>query len=366
MTGARGRARAAAMPARGKAAMPARHDSLLVTHLPNVHYLTGFTGSSGCVLITPRRRYFFTDFRYRDQARREVRDFDVRITAGSSLDGCCRYITARNLKTGKIGIDGAHLTLLQFKLIKRLLKGMAFTEAAGAVEKMRQVKTRAEIAKLRQACEIADAAYGKLVRSRVIGKTEKEIAWRLESAMRDGGSGPTPFEIIVASGPRSAMPHGVASERVIGKGELVVIDMGASVGGYCSDVTRTFATGPLPAKLREIYLIVQEARQRAFDGTLAGAAASGVDALAREHIEAAGYGAAFGHSLGHGVGLEGHEGPVLSRGSKDVLAAGMAVTVEPGIYLEGKGGVRIEDTVLVTDRGPEALTKFPRELTRLS
>ena len=347
-------------PARGK------YDSLLVTHLPNVRYLTGYKGSSGCALITPRRRYFFTDFRYREQARREVRDFDVRITPGPALDGCCRYISARRLKTGTIGYDGAHLTLRQHQLMKKLLKGMSFADAAGAVEKMREVKTRSEILKMRRACMIADAAYKRLVRSRVVGRTEKEVAWRLESAMRNHGSGPMPFEIIVVSGPRSAMPHGAAGERVIREGELVVIDMGASVDGYCSDVTRTFATGPLPSKLAEIYRTVQEAQHRAFEGTIAGAAAAGVDALARDYIDAAGYGAAFGHSLGHGVGLEGHEGPVLSRGSKAVLEPGMVVTVEPGIYLEGLGGVRIEDTVLVTAGGPEALTKFPRALHELA
>ena len=343
-----------------------RYDSLLVTSPANVRYLTGFTGSAGCALVTPRRQYFFTDFRYRDQAGREVKDFEVRIVPGSSLEGCCRYIAARRLKTGKIGFDTNDMTVSQHRLMRKLLKGSAFYDAAGAVEKMRQIKSGGEIERLRQACAISDAAFGKLSRSRVVSRTEKEIAWVLGSAMRMQGSGPLPFEIIVASGPRSVLPHGVASSRVIGAGELVVVDIGASIDGYCSDATRTFATGPLPAKLEKIYRVVQEAQQLALDGALAGEAAAAVDALARDYIEAAGYGADFGHSLGHGVGLEAHEGPVLSKGSKDVLEPGMAVTIEPGVYLKGLGGVRIEDTVLVTANGPEALTRYPRKLTRLS
>ncbi|MDO8737099.1 MAG: Xaa-Pro peptidase family protein [Thermoleophilia bacterium] len=344
---------------------PCRHDSLLVTHLPNVRYLTGFSGSAGCVLLTPRRKYFFTDFRYEAQAAKEVRGFDIRIVRRGSLDGCCRYVISRKIKTGVIGFDGAHISLRDHQLIKKLLKGFTICDAAGEIEKRRLVKSRSELVKLRQAAKISDAAYTKLARSKVVGKTEKEIAWMLESSMRQSGSGPMPFEIIVASGPRSAMPHGAATSRVIRSGELVVVDMGASVDGYCSDATRTFATGPLPGKLVEIYQIVYAAQKLAMDCMAEGTVCLDADRFAREHIAVAGYGAHFGHSLGHGVGLEPHEGPVLSSLSKDTLSAGMTVTVEPGIYLDRLGGVRIEDTVLVGTRGVQPLTKFPRELITL-
>jgi len=339
-----------------------KHDSLLVTHLPNVRYLTGFTGSSGCVLTTPTRRLFFTDFRYRAQAAREVKGFDVRIVPGSAIEGCCRHITARNLKTGVIGYEGARMSLAAYKLMRRLLKGFRFHDASGAVEKLRAVKKGREITHLRQAAAITDAAYRKLSRSKVIGRTEKEIGWTLECFMRQSGSGQMPFEIIVASGPRSAHPHGVASDRVIREGELLMIDMGASVGGYCADATRTFATGPLRPRLKEIYKTVFEAQQLAMDGVADGAGCAAVDALAREHINAAGYGEHFGHALGHGVGLEAHEAPVLSSRSREVLISGMTVTVEPGIYVERVGGVRIEDTVLVRRGKSTPLTTFPREL----
>lgn len=341
---------------------PCKYDSLLVTHPPNIRYLTGFSGSSACVLITPRRKFFFTDFRYEAQAAQEVRGFDVRIVRGAALDGCCRYINSRRINTGAIGFDGAHISLRQHSLMKKLLKQSTVCDAAGQIEKQRLVKTRSEAGKLRRAAGIADAAFEKLARSKVTGRTEKEIAWMLESFMRQAGSGPVPFEIIVASGLRSALPHGVATGRVIRPGELVMVDMGASVEGYCSDTTRTFATGPLPDKLARIYKLVLEAQQLAIDGMSSGTACADADRLAREHIEAAGYGSAFGHSLGHGVGLEPHEGPVLSSLSRETLTAGMTVTVEPGIYLERLGGVRIEDTVLVGASGVQPLTRFPRNL----
>lgn len=339
-----------------------KHDSLLVTHLPSLRYLTGFSGSAGCALLTPRLNLFFTDFRYHVQAIREVKGFDVRFVNGGALEGCCRYINARRLKTGVIGYDGDHLTLRQFQLMKKLLKGLSFLDSSGEIEQRRQVKKSVELRRLRQAAAMADLAFAKLLRSKVVGRSEKQVAWLLESAMREAGSGPMPFEIIVASGPRSALPHGVAGNRIIGTGELVVVDLGASVDGYCSDATRTFTTGPLPPRLTEIYRIVQEAQQLALAGVRDGVACAEIDRLARDHISAAGFGEAFGHSLGHGVGLESHEAPVLSGRSKETLKAGMTVTIEPGIYLERLGGVRIEDTVLVGARGAVPLTKFPREL----
>lgn len=294
-----------------------------------------------------------------------MRGFDIRIVRGGCLDGCCRHVTSRRISAGVIGFDGAHIGLREHILLKKLLKGYKLCDASGEIEKRRLVKSRGEIGKLQRAAKITDAAFARLARSKVVGRTEKEVAWMLESSLRQAGSGAMPFEIIVASGPRSAMPHGVATDRVIRAGELVVVDMGASVGGYCSDATRTFATGPLPEELAGIYQVVLEAQKLAMDGIAAGTACSEADRLAREYITAAGYGSAFGHSLGHGVGLEPHEGPVLSSLSRDTLIAGMTVTIEPGIYLERLGGVRIEDTVLVSARGVKPLTRFPRNLINL-
>ncbi len=340
-------------------------DSLLVTHLPNVRYLTGFTGSSGCALITPRQKLFFTDFRYRQQACLEVKGFGVRITPGAALEGACRYATGRGLRLGVLGYDGAHLRHGEYLLLRRLLRGVKMKNAAGAVEEMRMVKQKSEIRRVGEACRLVDDAYRRLARSRVVGRPEKEVAWMLEKWLREAGSGPLPFGIIVASGPRAAMPHGAAGDRVIRKGEVVVVDMGASVDGYASDATRTFATGRLPRRLSQIYGLVREAQESAVAGCLAGAAGAAVDALARDHIAAAGHGDEFGHALGHGVGLEAHESPVLSKRSHDKLKAGMVITIEPGVYVEGLGGVRIEDTVLVTARGPERLTGFSRKIEYL-
>ncbi|MFA5800995.1 MAG: Xaa-Pro peptidase family protein [Thermoleophilia bacterium] len=345
--------------------IPAGYDSLLVTHLPNVRYLTGFSGSAGCVLVTGSRKLFFTDFRYRAQAMRQVKGFDVHIVPSGALAGACGYAAKRRLKLGIIGFEAAHLSQRSFLEIKKILKGTRFKDAGGIVEKKRLVKSRSEIGRIRKACALADLAMAKLRRTKVTGRTEKEVAWMLETAMREAGSDALPFEIIVASGPRSAMPHGVASGRVIRPDELVVVDLGASVDGYCSDITRTFATGGLSRRQAEIYRIVQEAQQAALEGAGPGVPCSDLDGIARGHITASGYGEAFGHSLGHGVGLEAHEGPVLAPRSNEILRAGMIVTIEPGIYVERVGGVRIEDTILVGPSGPERLTGFTRELTRL-
>jgi Xaa-Pro aminopeptidase len=340
-------------------------DSLLVTHLPNVRYLTGFTGSSGCALITPRQKIFFTDSRYTLQATREVKGFKVVAGSGAPFITACRHISGRSLKTGVLGYEASHVSCSTLKAVKKELRGFRLVDASGTIEQRRQVKQPRELLGIRKACAMADAALAHLRRARVIGRREDEVAWMLESYMRQHGSGPLPFEIIVASGPRSAMPHGSPTARVIRQNELVVIDMGATVNGYCSDITRTFATGRLTPRQLEIYDVVLEAQDRAVRAIKPGAACAAIDGVAREHISASGFGAAFGHALGHGIGLEAHEQPVLSHRSREKLEEGMTVTVEPGVYVTRTGGVRIEDTVLVTATGVSRLTRFPRELIRL-
>ncbi|MBE0428364.1 MAG: aminopeptidase P family protein [Thermoleophilia bacterium] len=340
-------------------------DSLLVSHLPNVRYLTGFTGSSGCALITRRRKAFFTDSRYRLQAARQVKEFEIVIAAGPPLLAACAYIRAKRLRPGVLGYEGARVSCRELAAVRRALKGVRLRDASGFVEEQRLCKDRKEQSRLRRAARLADLAFERLYRSRVVGRTEREVAWMLEAAMREEGSEPVPFEIIVASGPRSAMPHGVAGKRIIRSSELLVVDLGASVDGYCCDMTRTFTTGKLAKKQLQIYETVRTAQEMAVNAIKPGAACSELDRLARDHITAAGYGEAFLHSLGHGVGLEAHEQPVLSIRSREILKAGMTVTVEPGIYLARTGGVRIEDTVLVGKNGPVLLTRYPRELRRL-
>lgn len=358
MTDVRDRGRLALAEAKGC-------DSLLVTDPANVRYLTGFSGSSGCALITPRQRLFFTDSRYQLRAEKEVKGFSVRIVSRALLDGACVYVNSKKIALGNLGFEGRHLSYAQHLGLRRSLKKIKLIDAGDAVKNLRAIKTRREIGSIRKAASIADAAFKKLKSMKVVGRSEREVAAILEYTMKQNGSERMPFEIIVASGRRTAMPHAATSGRIIRKDELLLIDMGASVDGYCCDVTRTFATGRLPARLQSLYRIVMEAQGRAIGALKPGLALKDADSLARDHITSAGYGRNFRHSLGHGVGLETHEAPVLSPLSEGTLEQGMTVTVEPGIYVSGSGGVRIEDTILIDSRGPVMLTRFTRELINL-
>lgn len=330
--------------------------------MANVRYLTGFAGSAGCALITPRQKYLFTDFRYEIQAAREVRKYRVQIIGGELLAGVCRFVQKRRLKLGVLGYDGAAISQRNFTLLKKQLKGVRMADAAGAVEALRQVKTAAEIRRISRAAAIADQAMERFCRAQVSGRTELELAWKLEAAMREGGSGPLPFDVIVASGPHTAMPHAQPGKRRVREGDLLLVDMGASWQGYACDMTRTFGVGEMAPALVKIYETVREAQSLGVGAAVAGSTGAAVDGAARKHIEAAGFGARFRHSAGHGVGLETHELPSISPRSDTGLMAGMTITVEPGIYLEGHGGVRIEDTVLVGRRQASRMTSFPRSL----
>lgn len=337
-------------------------DSLLVTASANVRYLTGFTGSAGCALITPRQRYLFTDFRYETQAAREAGGFRVEIIAGELLAGVCRFAMDRRLKLGVLGYDAVHLSQRGFAAIKKQLKGVRMADAAGAVEALRQAKTAAEVRRIRKAAAIADRALTRLSRARVSGRSELELAWMLETSMREAGSGPLPFEVIVASGPHSAMPHARPGKRRLREGDLLLVDMGAEWQGYGCDISRTFAVGRLAPALEKIYEEVRKAQALGVEAAVAGRTGAEVDAAARRQIDAAGFGDRFRHAAGHGVGLETHEAPSISPLAGAGLTPGMVITVEPGIYLPGRGGVRIEDTVLVGSRKATRLTGFPREL----
>ena len=332
-------------------------DSLLVTDLVNVCYLSGFTGTNGACVVTSDERLFFTDFRYVEQARTQVPDYE-RIEAGRDMLGDL----AGRLR-GRAGFDDDHLSVAAHrKLSEKVGADVELVPAAGLVEQLRAVKDPDEVAAMRAAADLSTAAYESLRERGLPGRTEREVAIQLVRFMEDAGAEGPSFPPIVAAADHGARPHAVPRDVEIPRDTLVVIDMGAMVDGYCSDCTRTLATGSLGDSALEIYELVLRAQSEALGATRAGAQNSDVDAVAREIIEAAGHADHFGHGLGHGVGLEVHEAPRLGKTAEGGLEAGNAVTVEPGVYLPGEVGVRIEDLVIVTDGEPDILTGFPKEL----
>ena len=331
-------------------------DCLLVTDLVNVRYLTGFGGTNGACVCGPETRVFLTDFRYTERAEVEVDGWEV-ITAKDDWLG---EIASR--LSGRAGFEDHKMAVRTLgKLKEKLSEGVELEGAGGAVEKLRRVKDGDELAAIAAAAELADGVWRHALEDGLAGRTELAVARRAEARMRELGAEPS-FPAIVAAGPNGALPHAEPGEREIGRGELVVFDMGAKLDGYCSDGTRTFATGEPGEEAREVYELVREAQREALDAVRAEARAEAVDGVARERIAAAGHGERFGHGLGHGVGLEVHEEPRVSQRSEDVLAAGEVVTVEPGVYLPGEFGVRIEDLVVVTEDGHRNLSGLPKQL----
>jgi Xaa-Pro aminopeptidase len=335
-------------------------DSLLVTNLLNVRYLTGFTGTNGACIVTPDERLFFTDFRYVEQAREQVPDFE-RIEAGRDM----LSDLAKRLK-GRAGFDDDDLSVAAHrKLTEAVPEGVELVPAGGLVERLRAVKDESEVAAMAAAAEISTAAYHSLRERGLAGRTEREVAVGLVRFMEDSGAEGPSFSPIVASGAHGALPHAVPRDVEIPRDTLVVIDMGAIVDGYCSDCTRTIATGSLGDDVLEVYELVRRAQEEALGPTVAGAECRAVDAVAREIIDAAGHEEHFGHGLGHGVGLEVHEAPRLGKTAEGSLETGNAVTVEPGVYVPGQFGVRIEDLAIVTDGEPRILTGFPKGLVTI-
>jgi Xaa-Pro aminopeptidase len=332
-------------------------DRMLVTDLTNVRYLTGFTGSNGACVCGPGLRLFFTDFRYTERAATEVEGWEA-ITVGGDWLGA---IAAR--LEGKVGFEDDHMAVRTLEKLKgKLADGVETVGAGGTVERLRRVKDAEELATIEAASELADEVWKWSIERGLTGRSERDVARAAEARIRELGGDPS-FPAIVAAGPNGALPHAEPGEREIGRGELVVFDMGAKLDGYCSDGTRTYATGDPGEEAQAVYEVVCEAQQAALDAIEAGVKGEAVDEVARKVIEAAGHGDRFGHGLGHGVGLEVHEGPRLSLRSDDMLAPNEVVTVEPGIYLPGKLGVRIEDLVVVTADGLRNLSALPKELT---
>ena len=333
-------------------------DSLLVTDLVNVRYLTGFTGTNGACVVTPEQRLFLTDFRYVAQAEEQVSDFE-RLPAGRELANDL----AEHL-TGRAGFDDAHMSVRTHeRLAEKVAEGVELVPAGGLVERLREVKDAGELERIREAAKLATAALVGTLEEGVVGRTERDLARRLEQALREVGAEDASFRAIVAAGAHGALPHAEPRDVEIPRGTLVVIDWGARLDGYCSDCTRTIATGELDGAAEEVYELVRRAQADALAAVHAGAEKRGVDGVARGIIADAGHGEHFGHGLGHGVGLEVHEEPRLTKQADGELAAGNVVSVEPGVYVPGEVGVRIEDLVAVTDDGAEVFTSFPKTLT---
>jgi Xaa-Pro aminopeptidase len=328
-------------------------DPLLVSDAANVFYLSGLHSSNAVLLIEPGRARLFTDFRYADSAR--------------AVEGAEFVETKRDLfqslaeeLAGRIGFEATSLTFERYARLHA--GGIEPVPTYGLVEELRAVKDDGELDAIRRAAEITSQAFEELAKERFIGRTERELGWRMEQLQREIGGEAVSFPVVIASGPNGAKPHTTPGDRELQPAETVIVDTGCIVDGYCSDCTRTFATGPLPDELMRAYEVCLDAQLAGLAATRRGASGPGVDAAARDRIEAAGFGDAFGHGLGHGVGLLVHEAPRLAKESHDTLQDRNVVTVEPGIYLTGVGGIRIEDLVVVCDAEPEVLTTFTKDL----
>jgi Xaa-Pro aminopeptidase len=342
-------------------------DSLLVTGSTNVRYLTGLSSSNAAVLVGPGgAATVYTDFRYAERAR-SVDSVDF-VEVARDLVGSLGTLLAGR----RVAFEAPHVSYDTYRRlssagVELVASGSQVGDIAeGHVEDLRRIKEPGEVDAIRRAAAISDRVFAELARERFTGRTERELAWWIESAFHDAGAAGLAFSSIVAAGANGASPHAGPADRPIEAGTLVTIDIGCVVDGYCSDCTRTFATGVLPAQLAEAYELCLQAQLDGLAAVRAGAQGRDVDAASRAAIEAAGLGDRYGHGLGHGVGLDVHEAPVLRPETVDVLVSGNVVSVEPGVYLPGVGGVRIEDLVVVTDGGADRLTRFGKELTMVA
>ncbi len=342
-------------------------DGLIVSHLPNIRYLSGFSGSSAVLLVLRTSLVFVSDSRYRTQAADEIGDLArIEIAAGSAWPRLAE-ILKECLPAGRVGYEAHVVTSLQCKRNHDLLDPMEPVSTTGLVEQLRVSKDAAEVAAIREAAVLAGEALESVIQRVRVGQRELDVAGELERELRSRGSEWHPFPTIVASGSNSALPHAQSTERQIQAGDWLLLDFGAQVDGYCADITRTFVVGRrADDRQRAVYQVVREAQGLARQGIRSGMAARAADALARSHIEAAGFGDAFGHSLGHGLGLEVHEAPRVSTTNEAPLPERSVVTIEPGVYFAGWGGVRIEDDVYLGRDGPEALSNGTTELVELT
>lgn len=345
-----------------KAIMTEELDGLLIMSPKNRRYVSGFTGSSGALIISNEEAVLVTDFRYTEQANEQTNEFKIVEHKVPMHEEVANQVKRMGLE--KVGFEKEHVTYSLFEKYQEALEA-ELTPTSGLVENLRLIKTDEEISILKDAVKIADDAFEHILGYIKPGVKEIDVSNELEMFMRKQGATSSSFDIIVASGYRSALPHGVASDKEIQSGELVTLDFGAVYKGYCSDITRTIAVGEISDELKDIYNTVLEAQLKGMDGLKAGITGKEADALTRDYIKEKGYGEYFGHSTGHGIGLDVHEGPGLSFRSDKVLEEGMVVTVEPGIYVPNVGGCRIEDDTIVTKAGNDCLSKSTKELITL-
>jgi Xaa-Pro aminopeptidase len=358
--------RPARIAALASAIEKSRLDGLLLTSLPNIRYLTGFSGSSALGFVTARgETLLVTDFRYQTQVADEVGELARTSVEPQSLWSGLWQLLPQYPHVDVVGFESGHLLHRDFARLLEQGERWQWRPVADLVEALRERKDEGEVAHVRAAAAIAERALARTLAQVRAGLTELQVAGLLEHALRDEGSEAFPFETIVASGPRSALPHARASARVVERGDFLLLDFGAQHGGYCADITRTVVVGRATAEQRAVHDIVRQANELAVAGVRVGMKGRDADALARSYIEQRGWGDAFGHSLGHGLGLEVHEAPRLSRAADAALPAGAVVTIEPGIYRPGWGGVRVEDDVHLRPDGTDVLTTFTRDLLEI-
>ena len=342
-----------------------RLDALLVSKLPNIRYLCGFTGSAGVLLLTARDRVLLTDGRYTEQAKLEVKGAKVKIVKKAALPAAAEWFQ-KHPRLTSIGIESAHMTVAdRASLAKILGRRASLIAAPPIIEPLRIIKDAEEIAAIRKACRLGVDLFRALTSKLQPKRTESQLAGELEFAARHAGAEQMAFSTIIASGERSALPHGRASSAAIPSAGFVVCDFGVILAGYCSDMTRTVHVGRPQSEAQAAYEAVKEAQQAALEAVKSGVTSGEVDHAARKLLYNRGLGKFFTHSTGHGLGLEIHEAPKIADAQKEVLRPGMVITVEPGVYLPGKWGIRIEDTVVVTETGCEILTPCPKDLLTL-
>ncbi|NLM17045.1 MAG: aminopeptidase P family protein, partial [Candidatus Riflebacteria bacterium] len=335
------------------------YKAFLITNLDNVRYLSGFTGSNGTLFLTPRKTYLFTDFRYQEQSQKEAgKNVEIVILPANEPNAMYDFINSKN--QGAIGFEKSMTVERYLKFHEKLTAELFPTD--NLAEELRKIKTPDEKKNLDKAFAIADAAFAELMKIIKPGMTEIEVASHLEFFMKTNGSHVPSFDTIVASGENSSSPHAKPTSKKIKEGEMVKIDFGATYNGYHSDMTRTIFMGKATKKFKEIYDIVLTAQKKAIDAIKPGVPCKEIDAIAREHIASKGYGKNFGHGLGHAFGLQIHEKPALSQSCEEIVQTGHTCTVEPGIYIEGWGGIRIEDSFLVEEKGLHKFTKTPNKL----
>jgi Xaa-Pro aminopeptidase len=334
-------------------------DAILVTDLINVRYLTGFSGTNGQALVSSSGVWFYTDPRYEGSASTLVKDAEIGIYPKRLHDVLAPRL--RELGAHRVGFEASSVTVAELSKLEASIAEVELVATDGLVEELRRVKDPDEVAAIRAAVRLADEAFAWILDRLVPGATERQIALDLEVRMRAGGGEATSFDPIVGSGPLSAHIHHTPSDRELEKGDLVLLDFGARYEGYCSDLTRTVVLGPASEDQRTTYELVLAAQRNGIAAIAPGVGGADVDRTARSTIAAAGYGERFGHGLGHGVGLDIHEAPTLKDISEDQLRAGEVITVEPGVYVPDRDGIRIEDCVLVTEDGPDVLTSAPKD-----